>query len=81
MMYLGKISYSVYLLHFPVIELLLRFTSLSTHPVSFLVVTLPVTGCVASISYWIVEQPGSKLVRCAAAYIGGDAMLARVRQS
>jgi peptidoglycan/LPS O-acetylase OafA/YrhL len=81
MIYLGKISYSVYLLHFPVIELLLRFTSLSIHPMSFLIVTLLITGCAASISYLLVEQPGSKLVRRAAAYIGGGASLARVRQN
>jgi peptidoglycan/LPS O-acetylase OafA/YrhL len=81
MIYLGKISYSVYLLHFPVIELLLRFTSLSIHPMSFLVVTLVLTGCAASISYLLVEQPGSKLVRRAAAYVGGGAIPARVRQN
>jgi peptidoglycan/LPS O-acetylase OafA/YrhL len=48
---------------------------------SFLIVTLLVTGCAASISYLLVEQPGSKLVRRAAAYIGGGASLARVRQN
>jgi peptidoglycan/LPS O-acetylase OafA/YrhL len=81
MIYLGKISYSVYLLHFPVIELLLRFTPLSKHPVSFLVVAVVMTVGFAAISYRIVEQPGSKLVRRAAAYVAGGSLSARVRQN
>src|SRR5262245_22209580 len=81
MIYLGKISYSIYLLHFPVIELLLRFTPLSNHPVSFLVVTVVMTVGFAAISYRIVEQPGSRLVRRAAAYIAGSSVPARRRRN
>jgi len=81
MTYLGAISYSVYLLHLPVIELLIRFTPLAKHPISFLLATLVLTTCLAAISYRIVERPGNKLVRRAASYVGSGSMSARASQS
>ena len=63
MIYLGRISYSVYLLHFPVIDMLARFTSLSSHPISFLVVTSIITTCLADLSHRLIEKPGNILVQ------------------
>jgi peptidoglycan/LPS O-acetylase OafA/YrhL len=44
-------------------------------------VTMVMTVGFATISYRIVEQPGSRLVRRAAAYIAGSSFPARVRQN
>jgi peptidoglycan/LPS O-acetylase OafA/YrhL len=63
MIYLGKISYSVYLLHFPVIDVLARFMSPSSHPMSFLVATLIATTSVSVLSHRTIEKPGNRLVQ------------------
>jgi peptidoglycan/LPS O-acetylase OafA/YrhL len=63
MIYLGKISYSVYLLHFPVIDVLARFMSPPSHPTSFLVATLIATTCVSALSHRMIEKPGNRLVQ------------------
>jgi peptidoglycan/LPS O-acetylase OafA/YrhL len=81
MVYIGKISYSIYLLHWPVIDLLARFTSLSSHPMSFLIATLVVTTGLSAISYLVVERPGNRAVRRAAAFLWSALMPASVRQS
>ena len=57
MVYSGRISYSVYLVHVPVIIWLTRFTSTSQFPVFFLVLALVLTIAIASASYRWLECP------------------------
>ena len=57
MVYSGRISYSVYLVHVPVIIWLTRFTSTSQFPILFLLLALVLTIAIASISYRWLECP------------------------
>jgi peptidoglycan/LPS O-acetylase OafA/YrhL len=57
MVYSGRISYSVYLVHVPVIIWLTRFTFASQVPIFFLLLALVLTIAIASVSYRWLECP------------------------
>jgi len=57
MIHLGKVSYSLYLLHKPVMLLLQQTTSLEHWPELFLVVTLLLTIAVSSVVHRLFESP------------------------
>ena len=57
MVYAGAISYSVYLLHIPVIGALARFTPLQAYPVAFLLAALAGTTVLATVSFFAFERP------------------------
>lgn len=52
---IGKISYGMYLWHFPIVVWLVRFQSLP--PLVLLVVTLALTFLVSVVSYFLIERP------------------------
>jgi peptidoglycan/LPS O-acetylase OafA/YrhL len=62
MVYSGKISYSVYLLHLPVIDLLARLFPASAMPEIFLLLAFGLTTAVASVSYYLIEAPSRRAV-------------------
>lgn len=62
MAWLGQISFSLYLLHMPVLWALNRFTSAGEHTWLFLVVALPAILLLSSASYRILETPARALV-------------------
>lgn len=53
-LYLGKISYSLYLVHFPILLLVRNYVS---DPISIFFVGLAVTVLVSSITYYLIEEP------------------------
>lgn len=59
--FLGKISYSLYLLHIPILLLLRPY--IKENPFVMLVVFLLLTIAVSTISYYIIEAPSRKLIR------------------
>jgi peptidoglycan/LPS O-acetylase OafA/YrhL len=61
MLYLGTISYSMYLLHHPVIDMLTIHTSLRAYPVAFLAATISLTAGLSSLTYCAIERGGPKL--------------------
>jgi peptidoglycan/LPS O-acetylase OafA/YrhL len=66
MVYSGRISYSVYLVHVPVIIWLTRFTSTSQSPFVFLLLALMLTIAIASVSYRWLECPARNAITRAA---------------
>jgi peptidoglycan/LPS O-acetylase OafA/YrhL len=66
MVYSGQISYSVYLVHVPIIIWLTRFTSTSQFPIFFLVLALVLTIAIASVSYRWLECPMRSIMTRAA---------------
>lgn len=56
MVYLGTISYSIYLLHHPVIDMLAIHTSLRAYPVAFLVATFSLAAGLSSLTYCMIER-------------------------
>ena len=56
MVYLGTISYSMYLLHHPVIDMLASHTSLRGYPVAFLAATFGLTAGLSSLTYCVIER-------------------------
>ena len=56
MVYLGTISYSMYLLHHPVIDMLAVHTSLRAYPVAFLLTTFGFTAGLSSLTYFAIER-------------------------
>jgi peptidoglycan/LPS O-acetylase OafA/YrhL len=62
MTYSGKISYSIYLLHLPVIVWIDRLTPLRESPEIFLLIVVLATIALASTSYRFVEAPLRRLV-------------------
>jgi peptidoglycan/LPS O-acetylase OafA/YrhL len=57
MTYSGRISYSIYLLHAPVIMYLIRFTPAGRYPVPVLALAFVISIILASISYRWIENP------------------------
>jgi peptidoglycan/LPS O-acetylase OafA/YrhL len=55
--YLGAISYSVYLLHYPVLVLIKNTTTLKDSPELFLAATIGGVLILATITYLLVERP------------------------
>lgn len=62
MTYLGAISYSVYLLHMPAINLLRNTTDLRETPPLFFAAVIITTIVAASISYFAFERPFRKFI-------------------
>lgn len=63
MVFSGKISYSIYLLHLPVFDYLQRFTALLQWPVLFAIVGIAVTILLATASYRLIESPAQNAIR------------------
>jgi peptidoglycan/LPS O-acetylase OafA/YrhL len=65
--YIGKVSLSLYLLHFPVMLMLYRFGLLAGDSmggmVTNIVVVLAVTMVVSTVTYYAVEQPAMNIAR------------------
>ncbi len=65
--YVGKVSLSLYLLHFPIMLMLYRFGLLAGDSmlgmVTNIVVVLAVTMVVSTVTYYAVEQPAMDLAR------------------
>jgi peptidoglycan/LPS O-acetylase OafA/YrhL len=59
--FLGKISYSVYLLHLPLIKLMR--THARDHPGIFFFVCLALTIAISTASYYLIEKPCRKAIR------------------
>jgi peptidoglycan/LPS O-acetylase OafA/YrhL len=55
MVYLGTISYSMYLLHHPIIDMLSIHTSLRAYPAAFLAATFGLTAGLSSLTYCVIE--------------------------
>jgi peptidoglycan/LPS O-acetylase OafA/YrhL len=73
MVYSGKISYSVYLLHLPIITGLVALTPLAQWPVVFLVVAFALTVAASHLSFLLIESPARRNVnRLASAFYPGD---------
>lgn len=60
--YLGAISYSVYLLHWPVLGLMTRWISYKQEPALFALASLTGTIVAASVTYWAIEKPARALI-------------------
>jgi exopolysaccharide production protein ExoZ len=61
MLVLGNASYAIYLVHYPVVALMVRVTSpLQSWPVSFLACILAGVA-VGLIYHWLIERPGLRL--------------------
>jgi len=69
MVYLGTISYSIYLLHHPVIDVLTNHTFLRAYPVAFLVATFGLTAGLSTVTYLAIEK------NCRGRGRGGVAMI------
>jgi peptidoglycan/LPS O-acetylase OafA/YrhL len=63
MVFLGRISYSIYLLHEPVIGWLKKGTALVASPLLFLIITIVATILISTITYYLIELPGQRLGR------------------
>lgn len=61
MIFLGKISYSFYLLHLIILFIMLSFFKLSA--VTFLLVYLIITVLISSLTYQLIEKPANKISR------------------
>jgi peptidoglycan/LPS O-acetylase OafA/YrhL len=59
--FLGKISYSLYLLHMPILNLL--ETQAKQQPLSFLVIFVALSLIISYLSYLIIESPLRKFIR------------------
>ncbi|TIT07947.1 MAG: acyltransferase [Mesorhizobium sp.] len=59
---LGAISYSVYLLHWPVMGQVARWISYKQDPALFALASLSGTAVVASLTYWAIERPARRLI-------------------
>lgn len=63
MTFAGRISYSMYLLHMPVIICLIRFTTLNASPILFLTLTVVMTTIAAGCTYRLIELPARRALR------------------
>jgi len=61
LVYLGEISFSLYLLHLPVILLVLNYIDLHPAITAWIAFLLSIT--LASATYWLIERPGMKMGR------------------
>ena len=59
--FLGKISYSFYLLHLIILFIILRFFTLNA--AAFLLVYLTITVLISSLTYYLIEKPSNKISR------------------
>lgn len=75
----GGISYSVYLLHLPVIDLLVRFVSPNDHPLLFAFIALIATTFLSMLMYRFFESPMRRnLVRWLSSATASKASVATV---
>jgi len=63
LVWIGKISYGLYLWHFPIFEAFRKLFEGKTSPVFYKVAGIVVTVLVATASYYFLEQPFLKLKR------------------
>lgn len=63
MRFSGRISYSIYLLHLPVLIYLERFTLLIKWPAAFGLVVFALTIMVATLSFHLIEAPAQRALR------------------
>ncbi len=61
LIFLGKISYSFYLLHLIILYIAVRFFTLNA--AIFLLVYLSITVLISSITYFLIEKPSNKIGR------------------
>ena len=64
MSYIGRISYGLYLYHFPVFYFFgITINQIDTRPMNWQVIILPLIACfsIATISYFVIEQPFLRL--------------------
>lgn len=62
MAFFGTISYSVYVLHLPVLRMLNAYGLLSHGTVASVVISLVATTLVAAVSYYLIENPARRLI-------------------
>lgn len=60
--YLGKVSYSIYLLHLPVLLWLSHIKLLAQNLLIFFPIFVLVTLLIASASYWLIEAPSRRAI-------------------
>ncbi|MER8622904.1 acyltransferase [Mesorhizobium sp. C416B] len=60
--YLGEISYSIYLLHWPVMAQLSRWISYAEHPALYTSLVLAGTLVAATLTYYGIEKPARRLI-------------------
>jgi peptidoglycan/LPS O-acetylase OafA/YrhL len=59
---LGAISYSIYLLHWPVMAALTRNTDIEQTPLLYLATVVSLTLTASTVTYWVIERPLRKTV-------------------
>jgi peptidoglycan/LPS O-acetylase OafA/YrhL len=62
LVYSGRISYSVYLLHLPIITRLIALTPLAQWPVVFLAIAFALTVAASHLSFQFIEAPARQRV-------------------
>ncbi len=67
--YFGKISYSLYLVHMPILKLLITF---AINKMLFIIAAFTICIAVAQLSYWLVERPSLRLKNTLAIGLGGN---------
>lgn len=60
MRFFGRISYSVYLLHWPIMSNMTIFTDIEKYPVVYLILVALATILVATITYHLIEAPARR---------------------
>lgn len=61
--FVGKISYSLYLLHLPVLRLVMKLMPANLHSMTYILVFLITAGIVAGVSYYVVENPARNAIK------------------
>lgn len=62
MIFSGKVSYSIYLLHLPVLVYLDRFYGAPKWPLTFAITGMAITILMATMSYHLIESPARTLI-------------------
>jgi peptidoglycan/LPS O-acetylase OafA/YrhL len=70
--YIGTISFSVYLVHLPVITLLGKYTALKNETMLFVTSAVAITLVLSALSYRYIERPGQALAARLAAGRKGE---------
>ncbi|MEI9404182.1 acyltransferase [Mesorhizobium argentiipisi] len=60
--YIGMISFSIYLLHWPIMAIITTYTKITTEPLLYLCCVIAVTVVLSSISYYLIEAPAKRLI-------------------
>lgn len=62
MRFIGMISYSMYLLHYPVIVLLQGIGLLNAPPLVFVATTLALSAAISTVTYLLIERPARSVI-------------------